>query len=136
MTREGELDADTEAVQRWIAAPDEAHRCCRGTEAPNVVVVLARPQRDVVPEPLRLLVGVGMAADVDEQRRVVDRRAFGVAEFEAIGEAQRDHALPQHVLHRLPEAEIDAQRQGRDELREPYLRHRPTMDHGGAEDLL
>ena len=36
--------------------------------------VLGRLQRDVVAEPVRLLVRVGVAADVHQQRRVVDRR--------------------------------------------------------------
>ena len=47
------------------------HRC---RQAARLVVVLVRLQRDVVAEPLRLLVGVGVAADVDQQRRVVDDR--------------------------------------------------------------
>jgi hypothetical protein len=33
------------------------------------------------------------------------------------------------VLHRLPEAEVDSERQGGDELREPYLGHGGTMNH-------
>ena len=68
-------------------------------------------QRDVVAEPLGLLVRVGVAADVDEQRGVVDDRALVLVEPDALGEPQRDQALPQHVLHRLPEAEVDAERE-------------------------
>ena len=41
---------------------------------------LRRLQRDVVAEPLRLLVGVGVAADVDQQRRVVDGDALLLVE--------------------------------------------------------
>ena len=36
-----------------------------------------------------------------------------------LGETQRDEALPQHVLHRLTEAEIDPERQRGDELGQP-----------------
>ena len=42
--------------------------------AAELVVVLAGLQRDVVAEPLRLLVGIGVTAHVDEQGRVVDDR--------------------------------------------------------------
>ena len=73
-------------------------------------------QRDVVAEPLGLLVGVGVAADVDQQRRVVDDRPLLLVEADPLGQPQRDQALAQHVLHRLPEAEVDAERERRDEL--------------------
>jgi hypothetical protein len=51
-----------------------------------------------------------MAADVDEERRVVDDRALVVVETDVFGEMQRDESLPQYVLHRLAEAEVDSQR--------------------------
>ena len=86
------------------------------------MVVLDRLQRDVVAEPLGLLVGVGVAADVDEQGGVVDDRALLLVEPESLGQPQRDQALPQHVLHRLPEAEVDAERERGHELRQPDLR--------------
>src|SRR5437016_2930949 len=44
--------------------------------AAELVVVLRGLEGDVVTEPLRLLVGVGVAADVDEQRGVVDDRSL------------------------------------------------------------
>jgi hypothetical protein len=40
------------------------------------------------------------------------------------------------VLHRLAEAEIDAERKRRNELCEPHLWHASTMDHLRASDLL
>ena len=91
---------------------------CRATLT-RLVVVLRRLQRDVVAEPLRLLVRVGVAADVDEERGVVDGRPVVVVEADALGEPQRDEALPQHVLHRLTEAEVDAERERGDELGQP-----------------
>ena len=66
--------------------------------------------------------GVGVAADVDEQRGVVDDRALLLVEPDALGQPQRDQALPQHVLHRLPEAEVDAERERGHQLRQPNLR--------------
>ena len=62
---------------------------------------------------------VGVAPDVDEQRGVVDDRPRVVVEAEPLGDAQRDQGLPQHVLHRLPEAEVDPERERRDELGQP-----------------
>ena len=78
--------------------------------------VLVALQPDVVIEPLRLLVGVGVAADIRQQRRVVDDRPLFLIETQVLGEAKRDLALAQDVLHRLAEPEIDAQRQRSDEL--------------------
>ena len=57
-----------------------------------------------------------MAADPGEQSRVVEDRALGLIESEPLAQAQRDEALPDHVLHRLAEPEIGAQGQGGDEL--------------------
>ena len=66
--------ADAEAVQRRVARSRAAASPAAAPHAAELVVVLARLQRDVVAEPLRLLVRVGVAADVDQQRRVVDDR--------------------------------------------------------------
>ena len=52
--------------------------------------------------------GVGMAADVHQQRGVVDGGAVLLIEPGELGQPERDQALPQHVLHRLAEAQIHA----------------------------
>ena len=96
---------------------------------PRLVVELRRLQRDVVAEPLRLLVGVGVAADVHQQRAVVHRRSSLVIEPDPLGNPQGDQALPQDVLHRLAEAEIDAQRQRGHDLGEPNRRTLGCGDH-------
>ena len=124
---ERELEPEPEAVQRRLARAEQAHARRRHPQAARLVLVLGRLQRDVVAEPLGLLVRVGVAADVDEQRRVVDRRALLLVEPEPLGQPQRDQALPQHVLHRLPEAEVDAQRQRRDELGEANAPRAPSL---------
>ena len=105
--------------------------------AAQLVAVLDGLHRDVVAEPLRLLVRVGVTADVDEQGRVVDDRPLGLVEPDPLGEPQRDEALAQDVLHRLAEAEVDAERQRRDELRQPDVRtinlagQRPRLEDQG-----
>ena len=106
-----ELEPDADAVQRRVPAPDQAHGRHYAPQAPELVVVLPRLQHDVVAEPLGLLVGVGVAPDVHEERGVVDDRPFVLVEAGAIRQLQGDDALAQHVLHRLAEAEIDAERQ-------------------------
>ena len=78
-----------------------------------------------------------MAADVDEQRRVVDVGARLLVEIEQLGHAQRDQALAQDVLHRLPEPEVDAERERRHELGEADVRaiglgHQPTGRYAGT----
>ena len=128
------LEPDPEAVERRVAG---AHPPQPGDHAPLaaqvVRSVLVRLQRDVVAEPLRLLVRVCVAADVDEQRRVVDGRPRLVVEAEPLGDAQRDQALAQHVLHRLAEAEVDPERERRDELGQPN--GRPFGVAGRARDV-
>ena len=122
MPRERELQAQAETVERRMPGPDREHARGRRAQAPQLVVVLRRLQRDVVAEPLRLLVGVGVAAHVDEQRGVVDGDALLLRQVLALGEPQRDQALAEDVLHRLPEAEVDAERERRDELSKPHVR--------------
>jgi hypothetical protein len=130
-----ELEPHPKAVQGRIPATDEAHRSSRGSQAAVLVLVLLRAQRDVVPEPLRLLVRVDVTAHVDEQGGVVDGRSLGLIEPYPLGQAQRDHAVAEHVLHRLSEAEIDAERERRDELREPHLRHVDNYGPGIAPGI-
>ena len=74
-----------------------------------------------------------MTADVDQQRRVVHAAARLLVQAHPLREPQRDQALAQHVLHRLPEAQVDAERQRRDEFSQPDVRaigtaaHEPTL---------
>jgi hypothetical protein len=71
---------------------------------------VCRRGSDVVTEPIGLFVRIGMTADVDQQGGVINDRPLGFVEPDALGQAQRDHALPQHMLHRLPEAKVHADR--------------------------
>ena len=119
---ERELEPEPKSVQRWVPGAEEPHPRGGHPQAPRLVVVLDRLQGDVVAEPLGLLVGVGVAADVDEQGGVVDDRALLFVEPDSLGQPQRDQALPQHVLHRLPEAEVYAERERGHQLRQPNLR--------------
>src|SRR5262249_17189210 len=96
------------------------------------LLVLGALERDVVAEPFGLLMGVRMTADVHEQRRVVDDDALTVVEADPLGQPQRDQALPEDVLHRLPEAKVDTQRERRDEFGQAHARaaaRPPTVHH-------
>ena len=106
-------------MQRCRARPDQTHHADGVADAERLVLVLGRLERDVVTEPLGLFVRVGVAAHVDEQRGVVDRSPFDLVEAEQLAEAQGDQALTKDVLHRLPEPEVDAERQRRDEFGQP-----------------
>ena len=68
-------------------------------------------QRHLVAEPLRLLVGVDMAAHPDQQGRVVDDLVVGLVQAHPLGQPQRDQALAQDVLHRQAHAQVGAERQ-------------------------
>jgi hypothetical protein len=70
---EGELEPDPEPVQRRVARADQPHRRQRAAHAAQLVRVLPGLERDVVAEPFRLLVRVGVTADVGQQRGVVNR---------------------------------------------------------------
>jgi hypothetical protein len=120
MARQRELEAHPEPVQRRVARPDEAQRCGGGAQAAHLVVVLPGLQRDVVAEPLGLLVGIRVTSDVDQQGAVVDDRPGLLVEVEPVCQPERDRALPEHVFHGLSEAEVDAQRQCGDELGEAH----------------
>jgi hypothetical protein len=116
VAREREVEPDPEAVQYRVPGT-EAAQTGRGLARPvQPVAVLVAPQPDVVAEPLRLLVRVGVAADVGQQGRVVDDGPLLVVQPDVLGDPQRDPALPHHVLHRLAETEVDAQRQRADQL--------------------
>ena len=119
VSRDGELEADPEPMQGRLARAELPEPGSHPADAGELVVVLGRLERDVVAEPFRLLVRVGMAADADEERRVVDDRSFVLVQPDRLGEAERDQALAQDVFHRLSEAEIDAERQSSDDLGEP-----------------
>ena len=80
-----------------------------------------------------------MTADVDQESGVVDDRARLLVESDPLSQPERDQALAQHVLHRLPEAEVDPERQRADELSQPHVRtvqipaHRRALRHAGEE---
>jgi hypothetical protein len=57
-----------------------------------------------------------MTAHPRQQRDVVHDGALRVLQRQPLSEAEREQALAQHVLHRLPEPQIHAQRQRRDQL--------------------
>ncbi len=60
-----------------------------------------------------------MAADPGQEAGVVNHRAVGQAQPEALGQPQRDQALPEHVLYRLTDAEVAGQRQRGEQFSEP-----------------
>ena len=117
---EGELEADSEAVQRRAPRSDSTHSVRRRARPTQLVAVLVGLERDVVAEPLGLLVCVRVAADVDQQRGVVHDESVVVVEALSFGQSQGDDALPQHMLHRLPEAEVDPERERSDQFCQPW----------------
>jgi hypothetical protein len=77
-----------------------------------------------------------MAAHPRQQRDVVHDRALGLVQPQAFAKPQRQHRLPQHMLHRLTQTEVNSQRQRRDQLRKTDTRipltdaHRASVDGG------
>ena len=94
-----------------------------GVDEPEVAL-----KSEVITEPLRLLIGVDMAAHPDNQRGVIKTRTGSLVEAKQLPEPQRNQALPQDVLHRLVHAQVSAQRQDGQQLGE-------TDAFGGRRDV-
>ena len=109
MTLDRELEPDSESLQHRMAGPELTQAGDLRADAPKVMVVLSRLQRDVIAEPFGLLVRVGVATDVDEQGRVIQNGPVLGVEPDPLTQPQRDEALAQDVLHGLTEPEIDAE---------------------------
>jgi hypothetical protein len=62
-----------------------------------------------------------VAANVHEQRRVVDDCALFLVEPQRLTEPQRDEALAQDVLHRLAERQVDPERERPDQLSQSQM---------------
>ena len=88
-------NADPEPMQRRGTRAEHPQHPRPSRTACGCVGVLGRLERDVVAEPLDLLVGVGVAADVDQQRAVVGGRPRLVVQRQQLAQAQRDPALAQ-----------------------------------------
>jgi hypothetical protein len=65
----------------------------------------------IVAEPLRLLVGVDVAAQPRHERGVIQRPPLRLVESDTLAEAERDEALAHDVFHRLSHAEVGAERE-------------------------
>jgi hypothetical protein len=77
---------------RRTAPPDASQGECGQLRTRRVDHLGLGPQRDVIPEPRRLLVRVGMAAQPRQQRDVVDDSPLGFVETDVFGQAQAEHA--------------------------------------------
>ena len=133
VARDQELEAQAKTVNQREPGADPPKAVHSGAKGPLVplCVELAGLHRDVVAEPLRLLVRIRVAAHVDEESGVVDDFPCSLVEADPLPDPERDEALAEHVLHGLPEAEVDPQRERRHELGEAH----PTILHGpGAHD--
>ena len=122
--RENELQRHPKPMQRRVPRPDQAERSCCAAHAAELVVVLPRLQSDVVAEPLRLLVSVGVAADVHEQRRVVDVGSLLVIEADPLRQPQQRSST---VARRAPSADRS---QGRRRAKAPRQAPRDEWTHG------
>jgi len=114
-------------AQRRLSAPDVSQHEARLGRADEIGEVRVGPQLDVIAEPRRLLVCIGVAPQPREQRHVVDDCPLVLVELEVLGDAEREHAVAQHMLHRLPETQVRGERHRRHELSQPHIR----SGHGG-----
>jgi hypothetical protein len=125
-----EGDGETHQLRQRPAQPemtDEVAGCAAG-HGKSVGL-----EGDVVTKPLSLLVGVREAAHPGEQSGVIEDLPRRLVETEALTESQRDQALTQHVLHRLPQPQVGPQRQRRDQLGQSHRGSRIRVVHGASQ---
>ena len=103
-------------VQQRFAAGDVADQETHQGQPGVVHQVAVVAHRDVVAEPARVFVGVGVTADPHDQRRVVDAVALGAVEAQPVGQPGRDQRGAQHVFAGLSESQVDRDRQGGEQL--------------------
>ena len=108
------------------AVPDPSQHEHHRRESGQILLNRMRPEVDVVAEDLRGFVPVGRAADVGQQADVVERGQLRGVEAESRTETHSDARRPQHVLGRLPEAEVGDQRHRHQQVGEPN----PRIGHG------
>jgi len=63
--------------------------------------------------------GLPLPTSRKEASAAHDRALLGV-ETDPLSQPQREQTLSQDMLHRLPKAQVDAERQRRDQVSEPY----------------
>ena len=100
-------------LQQRLAVPDVRQQEPLIRQPGPVDQVGAAAHRDVVAEPPRVFVRIGVTSDPHDQRRVVDAVALSARQAQPIGQPRRDQRRPQHVFGRLAEAEVDGHRQRR-----------------------
>ena len=110
-------------LRQRLAACDVAEQEPQVGQPGPVDEVGVAADRDVVAEPAGVLLGVRMAPDPHEQRRVVDRGLLLPAEAEPVRQPARDDRRPEHVLGRLTQAEVDRHRQPGEHLDPTRQRH-------------
>ena len=111
-------------------------RADHAQELEDAGLVRSVPCSDVVPEPLGLLMRIGVAIDVGKQAGVVGRSPVALADADPVTHPQRDHRLAQAVLHRLATTQIGGQRERRHELREPESPRGVTAGHCASLELI
>jgi hypothetical protein len=111
------------AAERRAAGPGPPQRVEHDRELRRPDVIHAGAERDVVTEEPRHLEGLA-GADRRHQRHPVRVGLCLRIEPEVLGEAHRDEARAQHVLHRLAESEVGRQGERGDQLGEPHAGRR------------
>jgi hypothetical protein len=95
--------------QRGLATRHLAHHQAGQRCSTHVHRVGRGAESDVVAEDGGEFVRVRVAADPREQSGVVDGLAAVAVQVDLVRQPHGQHAGPQHVLHGLPEPEVDGQ---------------------------
>ena len=96
----------------------------REIDAPEVSL-----ERQVIAEPLRLLVGIHVTAHPRDQGCVVDDHTVSLIQAQPLGQPQGNQALAQHVLHRLAHAQVGRQGQNSQQFGETDAGARRRLGH-------
>ena len=122
LPEDGELGSTSEALEWGPSEPDVTHREGTFREPDEIHVVPIPPEDDVVAEPVRQLRRFCDATDHRERDDVVQGLLGVRLEPDPLGDAPGDEPRPEHVFHRLAEAEIGCEGEGGHQLGQPDAR--------------
>ncbi len=106
--------------------PDEAEQLEGASDARTVGPFGPRHEPHLVAEEVRELVGRRRAAEVDQQRRVVDVPDRYLRQARAACQLRRQEAGPDRLLRRVAHTEVGGDREGGEQVGQPQLVfHRP-----------
>ena len=116
VARGEELGSEPYALPRRRAGADAPQHEPEERQSNEVDVIGGAPERVVVAEPRGQLAGIDRAAHRRQEGDVVGGLALGRRSADPLPESGGDQTRAESVLGRLPETQVDTEREGGDQL--------------------